>query len=209
MHTDIGALPDYYDYNGDVVIQNVDCYSTELRLRDCAYSMYNNSQKPCSYGGGAGVRCRIIKNINVGAQVNNSVLITWEYSTSYHQSLFDVHCFSGQRHYKNIIPMSNGTSQLRVSVGDLLPNASYDCCVSVNYAYYEIRCASIRSEDLSPPANNSEMVISTCSNTNMKVAIIYIVGAVLGCIIIILLLVLAVCGGALLRSRSSGVAHRR
>ena len=79
-------------------------------------------------------------------------MVTWEYNSTSHQpSSFDVRC-NGRRHY-NIISVSNGT--FRVNVGDLLPNASYDCCVSAKYTRpggsiitTEIRCASIRSEDL-------------------------------------------------------------
>ena len=95
-----------------------------------------------------------------------------------------------------------------MSVGELLPNTSYDCCVSANYARpsrTEISCASIRSEDLLTPTDTCIMMIS---DTNM---ITTVVSAVLGCIIVILL---AVCGGGLfhlLRSRTSksGVAPKR
>ena len=98
--------------------------------------------------------------------------------------------------------MSNGTRDI---VGDLLPNASYDCCVSAKYTQplgtvtTDIRCASIRSEDLLPP--------TTISGTNNMTATV--VGAVLGCVIVILLVLLAVCGGALLRSRTSPEAPKK
>ena len=98
-----------------------------------------------------------------------------------------------------------GTSRLSGIVGDLLPNASYDCCVSAKYARprrTEIRCASIRSEDLLTPTDTF-IISDTCAAT------IIIVGAVLGCIIVILLALLAVCGGALLRSRTSPEAPKR
>ena len=68
----------------------------------------------------------------------------------------------------------------------------------------EIRCVSIRSEDLLAP---TEMFID--SDTNIRTTVI---GAVLGCIIVILLLLLAVCRGALhylLQSRTSGVVLKR
>ena len=104
------------------------------------------------------MRCKVIKNINFAA-VHNSVLITWEYnnSTSHQPSSFDVRC-NGQRHYNNVISVSNGTSRVSDIVGHLFPNASYDCCVSAKYARNikttEIRCASIRSEDLLTPTLN-------------------------------------------------------
>jgi hypothetical protein len=81
---------------------------------------------------------------------------------------------------------------------------TYDCCVSAKYARSssiittEIRCASIRSENLLTP---------TISNTDVTATV---VGAVLGCIIVALLI--AMCGGALfhlLRSRTSGVVPKR
>ena len=104
------------------MIENVNCSWDEPRLRDCPYSLPHS----CQSGGVAGVRCRVIKNINF-ATVSNSVLVTWEYSniTSRQPSSFDVRC-NEQRHYNNYdISVSNGTSRLSDIVGDLLPNASY------------------------------------------------------------------------------------
>ena len=205
-----------------IVIENVNCYWDELRLRDCPYSNYTILRN-CQSAGIAGVRCKIISNIGFEfSTLNNSVLITWEYSTSLilnqpNSLKFNVRC-NGQRQYTNIISVSNGTS--RVSVGHLLPNASYDCCVSAIYARpggtiitTELRCASIRSEDLLPPTTisdtNNLMATVTVANivnisdTNTTATVV--VGAVLGCVIVILLVVLSVCGGALfhlLRSRT-------
>jgi hypothetical protein len=187
------------------VIENVNCFWDEPRLRDCSYSNYTMALHSCPSGGGVGVRCKVIRNIKFVA-VNNSVLITWEYSNNISRQLssFDVRC-NGQRHYTsiNIISMSNETSRVSYTVGDLLPNASYDCCVSAKYGttITEVRCASIRSEELFSSTN--------ISDTNMAATV---VGAVLGCIIIILLVLLAVCGGALfhlLRSRTSSAVNKR
>ena len=189
------------------MINNVDCSSDELRLRDCPYSNYTMTRS-CRSGGVAGVRCRVIKSIDF-ARVSNSVLVTWKYSnvTSRQPSSFDVRC-NGQQHYYNIISVSNGTS--RVTVGKLLPNVSYDCCVSAKYARNivttEIRCASIRSEDLLT-TTDTFIISGTCAN--MMATVYIIVGAVLSCIIVILLVLLAVCGGALLRSRTSPEAPKR
>jgi hypothetical protein len=205
-----GAQPIYYGgfdaKLNDVVIENVNCSWDEPRLRDCSYSNYTILSHSCRRGVRAGVRCMVIKNINF-ATVNNSVLITWEY-TSHQLSSFDVRC-NGQRQYTNTISVSNGISRVSDTVGDLLPNASYDCCVSAEYGpniiITEIRCASIRSEELL----SSFIISDTC--VDMK-ATVTVVGAVLGCIIVILLVLLAVCGGALfhlLRSRTSGVVPKR
>ena len=112
-----------------IVIENVNCSWDEPRLRDCPYSILHS----CQYGQVAGIRCRIIKNINF-ATINNSVLVTWEYNnnTSHQPSSFDVRC-NGQRHYNNYdISVSNGASRLRDIVGDLLPNASYDCMLCIS-----------------------------------------------------------------------------
>ena len=183
------------------MIENViNCSWDELRLRDCFYSNHTISHS-CQNRGVAGVRCKVIRNIEFAA-VNNSVLVTWEYNniTSHQPSSFDIRC-NGQRRYNNVISKNNGTSRISDIVGDLLPNTSYDCCVSTKYARpssTEINCASIRSEDLLPP--------TTISDTNMTATV---VGAVLGCIIVILLVLLAVCGGALLRSRTSPEAPKR
>ena len=184
--------------NASIVIEKVNCYWDESRLRDCLYSNHSLSvPRSCPSGGGAGVRCKAINNIQFNATVNNSVLVTWEYnnSTSHQPTSFNIRC-NGRRHY---ISVSNGTSRVSDIVGDLLPNTSYDCCVSANYARpsrTEISCTSIRSEDLLPP--------TTISDSNMTATVV--VGAVLGCVIVILLVLLAVCGGALfhlLQSRTS------
>ena len=175
-------------------------------MRDCPYSNYTKTNS-CQSGGVAGVRCRVIKSIDFAID-SNSVLVTWKYNniiTSRQPSSFDVRC-NGQRRYSNVISVSKGTS--RVNVGELLPNVSYDCCVSANYVRNivttEIRCASIRSEDLLT-STDTFIISGTCANMTATV----VVGAVLGCAIIILLVLLAVCGGALLRSRTSPEAPKR
>ena len=185
------------------MIENVNCSWDELRLRDCPYSNHTISHS-CQDGRVAGVRCMVIRNIEFSI-VNNSVLVTWEYNniiTSHQPSSFDVHC-NGRRRYNNVISVINGTSRVSDIVGDLLPNTSYDCCVLAKYTLFsrtEIRCASIKSEDLLPP--------TTISDTNNITATV-VVSAVLGCIIVILLVLLLVCGGALLRSRTSPEAPKR
>ena len=191
------------------MIENINCSWDELRLRDCPYSNCTISHS-CQSVTIAGVRCKAIKNINF-ATVNNSVLVTWEYNnnTSRQPSSFDVRC-NGQRHYNNVISVSNGTSRFSDIVGGLLPNIHYDCCVSAKYIRShgsdiittEISCVSSKSEDLLPP--------TTIGDTNNMTATV--VGAVLGCIIVILLVLLSVCGGALfhlVRSRTSSEVPKR
>ena len=81
-----GARPTYY-ISDVIVIENINCYLDEPRLRDCLYSI----SLGCQNGGVAGFRCKVIKNIDF-ATVNNSVLVTWEYNniTSHQPSSFDV-----------------------------------------------------------------------------------------------------------------------
>ena len=217
MHYNTGAQTTHYPIN-DGMIKNVNCYWDEPRLRDCNYTISHRGQN-CTI---AGVRCKVIKNINFATVVNNSVLITWEYNnkTSQQPSSFDVRC-NGQRHYNNVISVSNGTSRFSDIVGELLPNVSYDCCVSAKYTQRtgpivttEIRCAAITSEDLllTPTSNISDtnnvmatVTVATISDSNMTATVV-VVGAVLGSVIVILLVLLVVCGGALfhlLRSRTS------
>ena len=201
--------------NKGIVIKNANC---SWRLRDCPYSNYTISHVNCQSGGGAGVRCKVINNIEFSATVNNSVLVTWEYSnsTSHQPSSFDIHC-NGQQQRTNVNSVSSGTS--RVSVGELLPNASYDCCVSAKYrtSITEIRCASTRSEDLLTPTTISDtkfnmtatVTVANISDSNMTTTV---VGAVLSCVVVILLVLLSVCGGALfhlVRSRASSEVPKR
>ena len=117
--------------------------------------------------------------------------------------------------------MNKGT--FKINVGGLLPFASYNCCVSAIYYGYndyytaESRCnaALIEAMALSTNAAPTEMPtsdslqLSSASNMTAKVVT---VGGVLGFIIVILVLLLAICGGALLyilRSRTSGVVPKR
>ena len=163
------------------MIENVNCSWDEPRLRDCPYSNHTMTHS-CQSGRVAGVRCKVIRNIEFST-VNNSVLVTWEYSnnTSHQPSSFLVRC-NGYEHYINSV--SNGTSRVSDIVGHLLSHTSYDCCVSANHKRRtssiittDIRCASIRSEDLLTP--------TTISDTNSMITTVTVVGAVLGCVIVI------------------------
>ena len=202
------------------MIENVNCSWDESRLRDCPYSNHTISSHGCQSGGIAGIRCKVMRNIEFSATVNNFVLVTWEYSnsTSHQPSSFDVRC-NGQRHYNNVIPVNNEISRVSDIVGHLLPNASYDCCVLAKYkrpSSTEIRCISISSEDLLTPTTITDAnMLATVTVTVANISdsdVTTVVGAVLGCIIVILLVLLVACGGALfhlLRSRTSPEVPKR
>ena len=138
----IGARDFHYDYDENIVIKDMNCHSTEQRLRDCDYSNYTMSDI-CEHGGGAGVRCRAFKNVNV-ATVNipyntmHSVVVTWEYyrhnNTLPYPTSFQVQCSSEQHYVYTNLSVNNET--FRISIGGLLPFTSYNCCVSAIYYGY-------------------------------------------------------------------------
>ena len=210
--------------NLNFVIRIVNCSSAEARLRNCAYL----NQSHCNSGNDAGVICRAFKNvnttINVSSDTMRSVLVTWEYhrhnGTSRQLTSFKVECSSELHGHYTRFSVSNST--FRINVGGLFPFASYNCCISAiyyghylgpylipNYGYYtaESRCTLLEAMT---NAVSTEMVKPLSSvDSNMRANII---SGVLGFIITILVLLLAICGGALLyllRSRISGVVHRR
>ena len=200
------------------------CNSSEARLRDCDSFEQKNSD--CG-GGGAGVRCREeqlrVKNISAATisipeyyDTMNTVLISWElYSNASHKpSSFTIVCFNQQ--HRNISELSisyNNGTLTQISVGVLLPSTSYNCCVSPIYYYGEYtaerKCSLTNSEILQadsfiiPTSTELEKFVDISSHSN-------IIGGVLGSIMIILLLLLTACGGALLYMlRSKGVFLKR
>ena len=220
------ALDLQYSYGMNFVIRDVNCTSAEARLSDCVYS----SSSHCDLRKWAGVRCRAFKYVNVtinGPQDTvHSVLITWEYhrhnNTARQLTNFKVECFSKQH---NISYLSANNNTFRASIGGLIPFTSYNCCVSSIYSNYgylgrsytaERRCTSVAAmnslttvnavttaalptEIIMPPQQSGD---SNMKNNDMRVNII---GGALGFVIVILLLLLAICGGALiylLRSKS-------
>ena len=161
---------------------------------------------------------------------NHTVMVSWElYSGVRHKpSSLRIECHN-QRAIEFSLLVYNETLT-HVSVGGIHSSVSFSCCVSVVYydGYYEAKrkCTSTDPGMLLPdvyitPDTNqtSNQPVTTPSSTQMMPASIgsekvvgsdlnmraSIVGGVLGSIIIILLLSLAMCGGALLfllRSRS-------
>ena len=209
------------------VIRDVNCTSAEARLSDCVY--LNNSH--CALRKGAGVRCRAFKYVNVtinGPQDTvYSVLITWEHhwhnNTSRQLQLtnFEVECFNEQ-HYISYISVNNDTS--RASIGGLLPFISYNCCISSIYGHYTYRPTADRERRCTPVTgmNSTVNVLPTeitmplqqshgdSNMNNNYIMRVNIIGGALGFVIVILLLLLAICGGALIYLlQSKSVIHKR
>ena len=217
------------------IIRAVNCNSAEARLSDCIYlnSSHCDLHKRAAVRCRAFKYVNV--TVNRPQDTVYSVLITWEYhrhnNTSRRRQLtnFEVECLSKQ-HYISYLSANNNT--FRASIGGLIPFTSYNCCVSSMYyahgylgasyvmEYYtaEKRCILVTAMDslttvtvdavttVTPP---TEIVIppqqsgdSNMKNNDMRVNII---GGALGFVIVILLLLLAICGGALiylLRSKS-------
>ena len=183
-----------------VLIDEVFCSSNETRLQNCTYVKKGRFAFYCRYGGGAGVRCREeelrVKNVSVATVdmpycTKHTVIIFWELhkNSSYKPSSFTVTCFNQQHHTE--LSMINGTA-MQISIGDLLSSTSYTCCVSaIYYRNYETEeeCTVISTETL-----QSDSLTSPVLRSNDRADII----GVLGSINVILLLLLAICGGALL-----------
>ena len=196
----------------DIVVDHIDCTSNELRILTCADI---GLVTDCDHGGGARVRCRDerlrVRNVNsttvsVGEynEMYYTVILSWElYSNATHSpTLFIVACSNQQLLHRTELSMINGTL-MQISVGGLLSHAAYNCCVSPMYYYAygryiaERKCTLTeipRSDSFTMPASTGlDMFVS--SDLNMRVTI---TGGVLGFIIAILLVLLVICGGALL-----------
>ena len=173
-----------------------------------------------------------VKNVSattVSYCTEHTLLVSWELynNASCDPSSFRVQCFNRRHHMELFV--NNGTLT-QINIGNIFSSTAYTCCVSAKYgnSETEARCTStdnmIPSDSLTTPAStempnrpftiptstqilNSSMAPASISSylSNMR-ANINVIGGVLGSIIVILLLVLAVCGGALLymlRSRSA------
>jgi hypothetical protein len=163
-------------------------------------------------------------------------MISWElYSGVPHKpSSLRVWCYNQQRAIEFRLWVYNETLT-HVSVGGIVSSVSFACCVSViyYYGYYEAegKCSSTdpgmlpsdffitpapnqtsnqpvtmpSSTQIIPASVGSEIIAS--SDLSMRASII---GGVLGSIIAILLLLLVMCGAALLYLlRSKGVTSKR
>ena len=213
----------------------LNCDSSETStLLDCNYNNIMRSGRNCWSAGvrcsEERLRVKNVSAVTVNTTHTVTVTISWAlYSGAPHKpSSIRVWCFN--QHVGFILWVNNGTLA-QISVGDLLSSTSFECCVSAIYYYNgyfesEGQCTStdsmLPSDLFTTPAPNrtlnqpfttptstqmnfsmipgSEKVVG--NNLNMRVSII---GGVLGSIIAVLLLLLAICGGALLfllRSRS-------
>ena len=230
----------YSYYNiAHFIIRAVNCNSAEARLSDCIYLNSSHCDLHRGAAVRCRAFKYVNVTINRPQDTVYSVLITWEYhrhnNTSRRRQLtnFEVECFSEQ-HYMSYLSANNNT--FRARIGGLIPFTSYNCCVSsIYYAHgysgvsyvmedytAEKRCILVTAIDsltivtvdavttVTPP----EIVIplqqsgdSNMKNNDMRVNII---GGALGFVIMILLLLLAICGGALLYLlRSKSVIPKR
>ena len=175
-----------------VLIDEVNCDSTEAELLDCSLTFDN--YRNCEHGRGAGVKCNgerlRVKNVNISAATVNStihtVMISWElYSGVPHEpSSLRIACYN-QRAIEFSLLVYNETLT-RVSVGGVLSSVSFVCCVSVRYTVYyyrgyqyeaEGKCASTDSNMLLPdsyitsaPNQTSNQSVTTPSSTQMMPA---------------------------------------
>ena len=116
----------------------------------------------------------------------HTIMILWEPQnfTVYRPSSYKVRCFNDKLQHSIESSVDNET--FTTTLGGLFPSATYYiCCVSAVYRSY---VASEICSLLNVPANVNEISDNRIS----------IVGGVLGFIVTVLLILLAICGGALL-----------
>ena len=151
--------------------------------------MSQNLSQHCPLGGGAGVKCSIddrLKNINVTTTSTTvtdtayTALITWEI-TENDPWFYEAECFNDMHRVSSTF---NNVTVHATNLEGLRPATSYTCCVLAIYGYYEAKriCATIQTPSL------------LSSRTDHTISV---VGGVLGLIIAILVILLAVCGIAL------------
>ena len=211
-------------------MDNVECYSNEARLLDCRHVELPHWWYRCESGGGAAVRCRNrelnVRNVGV-ALVNTSghtayatAVVSWELqeNTEYQPNSFSVKCSNEQHRIE--LSMDNNHN-FTTQVGGLLSSATYYiCCVSAAYGSYmadgicallPLQSSNITLESAISTPNEISATDATISRLiqtdgSAQDNRISIVGGVLGFIIAVLVILLAIFGGALLcllRSKSS------
>ena len=176
----------YGQGQGCQVLDDVQCDGSEATLLECDHrDRYYN----CFNSEDAGVKCNrdeaiknVIARLSTPCVSTYTTLITWmsQITTQYQPSLYNIECFNRQHHIKMLV---NNTT-FSVELSGLLPSTSYNCCVSAVYGSYTARavCTEIATTMMLPSGKSS--VADT-------------IGGVLGFIIIILLILLAVSGVAL------------
>ena len=175
-----------------LVLDRVYCTPNDTTLLDC----YHDGQY-CYGSAGAGVRCKddrlTVKSVTT-AIISTSmptVMILWEPQTitKSRPSSFKVRCLNDKLQHSIEFSVDNET--FTTTLGGLLPSATYYvCCVSAVYGSY---VADEMCSLLKIPANVTSNEISASHDNRTS-----IVGGVLGFIIAVLLILLAICGGALL-----------
>ena len=148
----------------------------------------------CNHSKDVGVQCRDdqgeVRNVKATTIINprpvhmhSTVMISWEPGNSTSAGipiiLFEIECNSES--HSIAISVSNHSST--VSLGGLLPSASYNCCVSAVYKLYTARRICTHA-GIETTTITEEM---TSNSTN-------VIGGVLGFIIAVLLVLLALCG---------------
>ena len=204
---------------GPIVLNYVNCLPQHDALLECQHSDYFIY---CDHSEDAGVSCQIdprLKNISarvisVGNVTVHTVLVRWEVqNTPMQPHHFEVECFNEQ--HKITVSVSNTTFNMQFQ--GLLSATSYTCCVLAFYREddgsiskricttvpVEAPVCSIQTQNgctssstpgpdktLAPDSNSINFSASGSANNN-------IVFGVLGFIIGVLLILLVLCGVAL------------
>ncbi len=144
-----------------------------------------------------------------------AVFITWKWQNNSmmiqnQSNLFQIECFSSR--FMHRVGMSVNTTTFSVELSGLLSSTSYNCCVSVVYGSQTARavCTEIVTVQLTPvsegistikpSSGKSTIQPSTCQTQGSSFSASSsadTIGGVLGFIIVILLILLAVSGAAL------------
>ena len=178
------------------------CISNESTLLECPLV-----RRHLCYGStGAGVRCKDdrLRVKNISATIINTVtpmhtvMVSWvlQNSTLYLLSSFNLRCLNDKLQHSIELSVDNET--FMAQLGGLFSSATYYiCCVSAVYGSY----VADEACNLLLLTNKTFESASIETKTNT----VQTVSGVLGCIIVVLLIVIAVCGSMLLfllRSKS-------
>lgn len=158
-----------------------------MSLLECPHRPIQLVRSHCNHTRDAGVQCRDdqgeVKNVKaMTINPGPAVMISWEPGNSTSAGvpiMFKIECNSES--HSIAISVSNQSSI--VSLGGLLPSASYNCCVSAVYELYTARriCTHAGIE--------TTTITEEMASNSMNV-----IGGVLGFIIAVLLVLLALSG---------------
>ena len=187
------------------------CNARETTLLQCR----NNGllRHNCGHHEDAGVRCSEQEERSLNIRVDvinvNTVLITWrlQNSTLNWLILYVVNCFSNLKGHHIEMSVNNAFS---VQMMGLIPSIAYNCCVSAVYESYVFtpKGACVEATMVQPSehpmtqpkeistilSENPTIQLNTCETKGSSADT---VGGVLGFIVIILLILLAISGAAL------------